>query len=530
MIRLKVTALHKPMLIGLFLILYTPLFAQECETKLFNVTMHQSLKISEVIHNIAQSCGLSVVVKDAMAQKRLEQTLYYVQLQNATLTTLLNTVLKEHNLHYTLEGNRLRIAYLLTQTFKVDYVAGSRTGKSNANIQIANANSAGAHSTTMQGTTTTTLHNNGKTGISIESHEKFSFWEKIEKEVERILMGVTETSLLYTKTKNGWVDTEGKVWSYNPLSPIVNPEAGVITVTGTHRQLERVKTYMHTVTNQMQQQVLIDVRILTVTFSQGTTLGIDWSQLYQLQNVAIETLAIRQKNLNGLQYNSAEGFAGVNGEGTLPNSGSAFLLNGKANISEIVHFLNRQGKVNSISSPRVMTLNNQPALISVGKELFYKTTTATTSNSAGSSVAIQGEQVNSVFAGVLLDITPQISSHGVITLKVNPSISETVDAYSGTEGRVRVMPPDLIRRQIASVIKMRHGQRAILGGLISSKRGSKSHRLPLLGDLPLVGTLFEREESIEVVEELVLIITPHIIEKNQSMSLKKLGYRELTID
>ena len=99
---------------------------------------------------------------------------------------------------------------------------------------------------------------------------------------------------------------------------------------------------------------------------------------------------------------------------------------GHTKISEVVKFLGTQGDVKAISSPRVMTLSNQPALISVGKELFYKIKSSTTASSGGGTTSSQGELVDSVFAGILLDITPEIDNNGMITLKINPSISETV--------------------------------------------------------------------------------------------------------
>jgi general secretion pathway protein D len=134
--------------------------------------------------------------------------------------------------------------------------------------------------------------------------------------------------------------------------------------------------------------------------------------------------------------------------------------------------------------------------------------------------------VDSVFAGILLDITPEIDANGLITLKINPSISETVDAVSANNA-LRKIPPDLLRRQNASVVKVKDGEHAILGGLITSKTGYKVNKVPLLGDLPLLEYAFKHEEKIETVEELVLIITPHIVKSAKSVSLKDLGYTKL---
>jgi general secretion pathway protein D len=201
-------------------------------------------------------------------------------------------------------------------------------------------------------------------------------------------------------------------------------------------------------------------------------------------------------------------------------------ITGNAKINEVVKFLATQGDVKAISSPRVMTLNNQPAMISVGREIFYKIKSTSALGTGNNANTAEGETVDSVFAGILLDITPEIGANGVITLKINPSISDTVEEVSSKIG-IRTMPPDLVRRQIASVVKVKDGEHAILGGLITSSTGTKVNKVPLLGDIPLLEYAFKHEEKINRVEELVLIITPHIIKSSKSVTLKDLGYTKL---
>ena len=312
-----------------------------------------------------------------------------------------------------------------------------------------------------------------KTGISIETSDEFRFWKTVETEVHRILIGAGDGSTHYAKTGEGWTGPDGQVWEYNPLAPIVNPEAGMITVTGTSRQINRVARYLHTVSKQIKQQVLIDVRILAVQFDDSTTTGVDWSQLYALQNFTINSLAMSQKNIASYTFDNIQGITDAAfAQGTQPTGAKLVNITGNAKVSEVVKFLNTQGDVKAISSPRVMTMNNQPALISVGKELFYKIKSSSTASSGGGAVAAEGEVVDSVFAGILLDITPEIDANGMITLKINPSISDTVNNVE-SDGTTREIPPDLIRRQISSVVKIKDGQHAILGGLIISKTGDK---------------------------------------------------------
>jgi general secretion pathway protein D len=495
------------------------------------VTIDSKLTIGDVIDNLSDTCGLTVIIKDDAAKLRMNKKLYYVKLKNSTLKGFLNTILKDNDLNYTLKGNKLKISYLITRTFRIHYISGGRIGKSTANVTIANSQNAagGTSSSGGSGGSGGSGNSNSKTGISIESSNEFKFWKTVEKEIQRILIGAADGSTHYTRSGDTWEGPNGKIWEYNPLAPIINPDAGMLTVTGTERQINRVARYIHTLTKQIKSQVLIDVRILSVSFDDSTTSGVDWSQLYSLQNLSINTLGMAQKNVSSYIFDPVnEDFTETTfQEGASPRNGQVVRITGNTKVTEVVKFLSTQGDVKSISSPRVMTLNNQPALISVGEELFYKIkSSSTASGSGGGAVAAEGELVDSVFAGILLDITPEIDTSGYITLKINPSISETRNEIA-SDGAVRTIPPDLIRRQIASVIKVKDGEHAILGGLISTKTGFKNNKVPLLGDMPLIGDLFKREEKINKVEELVLIITPHIVRNSKTVSLKDLGYSKI---
>jgi len=453
--------------------IYFPLLARDCSTQMFSVTLNSSLTYSDVIENLADECDLSILIKDKEAGKKLQEHIYFMTLKNASLLEFLDTLLKENNIDYELDGNNLKISYIRTKTFKLNYLAGDRTGTSSANINIANSSSGSNKGGS----------NGSKTGVSIKSNDAFKFWSKIQKEINELVNRPED--------------------SYKAPEPIINPEAGMITVTGTVRQLNRVRDYIDEISRQLKNQVLIDVNILSVTFDDSATTGIDWSQLHNLQNLSIST--------------------------TISKDSKSIVAEGSLKINNVIKFLKTQGDVKSISNPKVLTLNNQPALISVGNELFYKIqSTTSTIGTSGAGTQGSSEEVNSVFAGILLDITPEISEDGTITLKINPSISDTLDAVERDSTGSRNIPPDLSRKQISSVVTMRDGQRVILGGLISSKRGKKVSKVPLLGDLPLLDNIFKRELEINTVEELVLIITPHIIKRDSDISLEDLGYRKLS--
>ena len=128
----------------------------------------------------------------------------------------------------------------------------------------------------------------------------------------------------------------------------------------------------------------------------------------------------------------------------------------------------------------------------------------------------------------MLDITPEISSDNTITLKINPSLSETTEDLSLQQSGDRTMPPDLSRRQLSSVVTVKDGNRIILGGLINTRNITTSNKFPILGDIPLLNYFFKYEIKTKQVEELVIVIEPHIISKDKSdISLADLGYTGL---
>ena len=486
----------KQILFGLlfvFSLSSSSLKAESCVNKLFSVTIDNTMTIGDALDNLAETCGLTVVVKDSGAKHKLNKKLYYVKLKNATLKSFLDTLLKDNDLNYTLRGNKLAISYLMTRTFKIHYVAGDRSGESKANVTIAGDSSTG--------------NSNGQKGssITITSNQKFKFWNTIKDEVHKVLNTAGDGSIHFTKVGNEWIGPDGQKWEYNPLEPIVNPEAGLVTVTGTARQIHRVSKYIATLTKQIKTEVMIDVQILDVRMSNNKSTGIDWNRL----------------------YNTNIGLSGSLNGGTGGTSGGSFSATLNGNLTGFLKFLRGQGDLISVSSPKVMTLNNQPAMISVGKEIFYTTTSVTSANTGGSQ-NFQNQEINSVFAGILLDITPEVDERGMVTLKINPSISKEAVETADNGTTVRTMPPDLIRRQMASVIKVRNGQHAILGGLITRSKEKTNSKVPLISDIPIIGKAFQRADTNDVIDELVIIITPHIIRNGtRGATLKDLGYRNI---
>lgn len=500
--------------IGLTLVLSFQANAN-CSYELFSVTSAKGTKIIDFVEQLSDQCEFSLIVTDSHAQKFLDTKLNKTYLKNLTIDEVLDIILKENNLSYTLENNLLKISYLTTKIFNIDYILSQRKATGSTDVTLSSTSNSknqargGTTGTGSTGTNNKAGSNNAQSGIKIESNDEVIFWEELDLELRKVLNRPEDI--------------------YIADAPIINKNAGLITVTATDKQLVRLENYLKILQEKVKLQVLIDVQILSVTMSEGKTTGVDWSQLYSLQNIDLSFDLVNSKNVGEYTsepLNTGTSFDeyGVSSVGrTIAN---VFQVGIKGSLNEVVKFLKTQGDVSSISNPKVLTLNNQPALITAGTEFFYKVTSSTNQQGTSGGVAstTQNESVESVFAGVLLSITPEISDDNTITLKINPSLSETTEEININSAN-RVMPPDLSRRQLSSVVTIKDGSRIILGGLISTKNTQNSNKVPILGDIPLLNYLFKYDSNSKQVQELVIVIETHIIKKdNNVLSLSDLGY------
>jgi len=495
-------------------LLSSSVYAGDCTYELFSISSTKETKIIDFIEQLSDECDFSIIVTDPNAQKFLDSTLNKTNLNNLTIDEVLKIVLKENNLTYTLENNLLKIAYLETKMFNIDYILSQRKSESKTNITLS-SEGAGTSSTT--GTTTTSTTGNeigggsaGKSGMKVDSSDEVAFWHELDLEFQKVLNRPEDL--------------------YEAQQPVINKNAGIITVTATVKQMERFESYLKKLQDKVQLQVLIDVQLLSVTLSDGKTTGVDWSQLYKLQNIDLGFDYVSKNNL--IEFTNEGGVLGVTSFDTMGNqavnNAHAFQMSAKGSLNEVIKFLKTQGDVSSISNPKVLTLNNQPALITAGTEYFYKIISTETLSGTTSGTQSTSEDLQSVFAGVLLDITPEISDDNMITLKINPSLSETASDIAAIEGADRTMPPDLRRRQLSSVVTVKDGNRIILGGLINTHDFIDVNKVPILGDIPILNYLFKYENKSKTTQELVIVIEPRIIQKGkQDISLSELGYQGL---
>ncbi|OQX72958.1 MAG: pilus (MSHA type) biogenesis protein MshL [Campylobacteraceae bacterium 4484_4] len=483
----------------LFWLSQMTLFASSCDVRTFNIKIADKVQTSEILNQLSNECGFSIITKDPEAKKQLDEEVYGINIKKMTLDEIFDILVKSKGLEYSYDKNVLMISGLTTKTFHIDYVNTEREGTSSTDITLTGDTSTEDGDASKGGSLST--------GANIKSTDSFSFWGKIEKELTALLNAPSDT--------------------FKAAPPIINREAGLITVSGTTAQVARIESYLEQLMDRLHKQVMIDVKILSVSLDGSRQTGINWGEIYKLQNVKVGYEGIDAKDVSKYEDST---ITEIVKNGIFHSR--LLKLTGSTGITDLLKFLQTQGKVSAISNPKVVTLSNQPAVFSSGDQLYYKLSSSSRQTGANAATeTYNNEVVKSVFAGILLDITPEITDEGDIILKINPSISSVKSDVKSDTSAVRKLPPDLMKKQISSVVKLHDGEKIVLGGLINTREGTETSKVPVLGNIPVLGYAFKQKKKTLVREELVIVITPHIIhsgkEKRAALTLKDLGYKDI---
>ena len=516
----------------------------ECDDKVFSsLSASKGTTVASMIDQLSAKCSFSVVIKDEKAEEILSKHLNTVNLKDFTLKEILDFLLTENKLDYEYKNGILKIGYYVTKTFKVDYVATVRSVNGNSAIPIGGGNQGQASGSVSGGSTF-----GGTSDVTVRTEDEFNFWKQIRLDLNSILNPFDETHQYEvnkeTNMESGGIPSSSKgvlneeqslkkTENIKRNDLVINPQAGLITITKDIQTVKKVEEYINTVMDRIHKQVLIDVQLLSVSLTSEKTTGIDWSQIYNLQNVNINfgTSAMRGVDT----WTANEGVSAKIPSITPLTGGRSWdyiRLDGSIGINDLIKFLKTQGNVRSISNPKLLALNNQPAFINSGNRIYY-TRQGTVVSGGNNSTTTSNNLIDSVFAGISLDITPEIFDDDSILLKVNPSITDCLSSSQCQPSiskipEIKNQPPDLSVKQIFSVVKAKDGDKIILGGLIRNTNGNNEKKLPLLGDIPILGGLFGQETKQENIDELVIIITPHIVKKQKNVSLKDLGYANVS--
>jgi len=282
---------------------------------------------------------------------------------------------------------------------------------------------------------------------------------------------------------------------------VINKEAGVMAVRATQKQHESVDRFLSEVLLSAQRQVLIEATIAEVRLNDSYQAGIDWSSI-NLNGDITQTItqSITDATLSGFTFS----FSDVAGGGDQLN----FTLRA----------LETFGDVSIVSSPKVMALNNQTALLKVVDNLVYFTVDVEVEQGEDGAdpIVVYESEVNTIPVGFVMTVTPFINQDQAVTLNVRPTISRVVGQARDPnpvfeEFGISNEIPIVQVREVESVLKVNSGDVAVIGGLMQDELSESTDSVPLIGKIPFLGPLFRYNNDSSTKTELVIFLKPVVI-------------------
>lgn len=457
-----------------------------------------------------------------------------VNLKDVTVLEALNALRELYGYEYKLDGTRIFIQPLTVRTrvFTVNYLIVQRLGRSDMRVTSGSVSDAppttGAiGSTGAPGATGATgapgsipasgagaLSAAGSDSSRIQTTVRSDFWEELRQTLTQI------------------------IGNQNGRSVIVNPQAGLVVVRALPSELREVENYLRAIRLSVERQVMLEAKIVEVTLSQQSEAGINWA-LFSAPGRSAAGVINPNTTL------STSGTLTSGGLSVTPQRGAASMIAGSVgsliagvpggallglafqtqNIASVVQFLETQGSVQVLSSPRMATLNNQKAVLKVGTDEFFITNiaggSATVGTTTGGTTSFPTLTMRPFFSGVALDITPQIDEDGSIILHMHPSVSKVQqDDRSVNLGTVfgGAVTLPLARSTVSetdSVVRVQDGNVVAVGGLMKLDIDDNRYGLPGVKDAPVVGSMFGGNRRVAVKKELVILIKPTVINSDR---------------
>lgn len=236
-------------------------------------------------------------------------------------------------------------------------------------------------------------------------------------------------------------------------------------------------------------QILIDAMIVEIGSDYIRDIGIEWN-LTQTHHAA------------DVMY----GFATLK-----PATEGLTVDYSRSHVTAKVMALEQAGNADILSNPRIMTLDNYPAVIMVGEKYPIMTTTLTSDPSGNGKVIATGALDHYEPIGIILRVIPHLNPAGVIELILHPEVTSLGDPVSSGTGDGALVLPRINSRETDTIVTTKDGQTVVIGGLLTKNIKQVVRKIPLLGDIPLLGYFFRRTVKESKKVELMIFITPQII-------------------
>ena len=458
-----------------------------------------------------------------------------VNLKSVTVREALETLRELYGYEFKFQGTRIYIQpnTMQTRIFQLNYLSGRRQGQSDIRVSsstISNVpGTTGAAGTAMAGAYPTATAPTGATGATgaaaalmapssrVSTSSDNDFWRELSQALTAI------------------VGNEGG------RAVILTPASGVVLVKGYPADLRAVENYLKATQVIVERQVMLEAKILEVQLNEEFQSGVNWSHFGGSTNRYAYGGAQSGTTLNatgnagfnsttGLAVSGSAGVSGTSGQvlpgvagivsATKTGSGLYGLAFQSANFAALLNFLESQGSVQVLSSPRIASINNQKAVLKVGTDEFYVTNVSSTTTTSGtSSVTSPSLTLQPFFSGIALDITPQIDDENNIILHVHPSISVVTEKQKvidlGSMGSYTLPLASSSVNETDSIVRVQDSNIVAIGGLMKQEQSAGNSGLPGTTSSSF-GMLFGTRSSYIKKRELVILIKPTIIRNDSS--------------
>ena len=439
-----------------------------------------------------------------------------ITLKDTTVLEAMESMRELFGYDFRVVGNRIFVQPNTVQTrlFKVNYLPGRREGASDIRVTSSSITPTGT------GTSSTpNIPGNNQNPLNPASGSNSS---------NSAGGGSRSDDTAHIRTTSDadfWREVRASlaslVGSADQRSVVLNPAAGVIVVRATPAEFRQVDAYLKAMQINIQRQVMIEAKIVSVELSEGAQAGVNWGAFGNVGNDKLSFgVAAPGATLGPRGSPISDGINTITaGAGLAANAlGAGFygLAFQASNFAAMLNFLESQGNVQVLSSPRIATLNNQKAILKVGNdELFVTGVSTSTTSSATSAVTSPTLVLQPFFSGVALDVTPQIDDAGNVMLHVHPTVSNVTEKQKnidlGTLGSFRLPLAMSAVSETDSIVRVRNGQIVAIGGLMTQQQRDDRSGLPGLSGVPIIGALFRQKTGSLSKRELVILIKPSVI-------------------
>ncbi|OGR32865.1 MAG: hypothetical protein A2091_09930 [Desulfuromonadales bacterium GWD2_61_12] len=442
-------------------------------------------KFSLVLKNVELKQALAILSKDSPVPIVAEPGVtgrVTVNILDKPLGDLLYTLLRPLGYTATIEDGMIVVgpSRPITRTFVLNYLKDKRVSSSITKASISTGSGSGSDA----GSSSSSSSGSSQGNVSVTTSGSNDCWSETLKGLDSIVYGQGK--------KDG--GTTGNIIVTNQLS-------GVIQVTAPPETLERVSVFLANVEREVKRQVLIQAHIVEIELKDEFSLGIDWKAFL---DSAHKSSIAQHLGLSSAPFSNVF-VIDINSSGP--------------DFNVLLDTFKEQGDVNMLSSPKISTLNNQKAVFKrTTNEVSWVQSVLRGSTGGPADLVINTAQIDEV--GLFLDVTPNVAASGSITMQVHPSITEVKPQPSfSPDGNSS--KPVITVREIDTIVDVQSGQTMVIGGLISDTSSSVKRGIPFLGDIPVVGWLFSNYNQKKGKTELVIFLTPYILNTSAIDDIRK---------